>query len=230
MRSVMRKLVLGPVMAMAAGLLMVSSAQGATFDLGQVGTNHPCAGSDYTEIQTATGAAPRYDAPSDGTITSWSVTATGETDVFVQLKMFRPGMVAGLLQLIGESSTQGPLTPNMLNGPFTTSIPVKAGDVLGLDVVAGSGLGCLNDTTNAGDVAEEVNPDHSVVGDFVTTTSVFNPARVNVAATFVVPESGPIPPTGQRAAALKKCKKKFHKNHNKKRFKKCKKKANLLPV
>jgi hypothetical protein len=40
----------------------------------------------------------------------------------------------------------------------------------------------------------------------------------------------PKPPTGQRAAALKKCKKKHKKSHNKKKFKKCKKKANLLPV
>jgi hypothetical protein len=45
--------------------------------------------------------------------------------------------------------------------------------------------------------------------------------------TYVVPAPGP---TGQRAAALKKCKKKFNKNDNKKKFKKCKKKANLLPV
>jgi len=45
---------------------------------------------------------------------------------------------------------------------------------------------------------------------------------------------GPQPPptaaTGQRAAALKKCKKKNKKHHNKKKFKKCKKKAKLLPV
>jgi hypothetical protein len=44
---------------------------------------------------------------------------------------------------------------------------------------------------------------------------------------FVTPPQ----PTGQRAAALKKCKKKAHKNHwSKKRLKKCKKKAKLLPV
>jgi hypothetical protein len=35
-------------------------------------------------------------------------------------------------------------------------------------------------------------------------------------------------PTGQRAAALKKCKKKFR--HNKAKLRKCRKKANLLPV
>jgi hypothetical protein len=40
----------------------------------------------------------------------------------------------------------------------------------------------------------------------------------------------PAAPTGERAAALNKCKKNHKKNHNKKRFKKCKKKANLLPA
>ncbi len=48
---------------------------------------------------------------------------------------------------------------------------------------------------------------------------------VNAGNVFLTP-----PPTGQRAAALKKCKKKNKKHHNKKKFKKCKKKAKLLPV
>ncbi|HEX3562697.1 MAG TPA: PASTA domain-containing protein [Solirubrobacterales bacterium] len=173
---------------------MVSSAQGATLDLGGLGTDFPCGGAGYTEIQTATGAAPRYDAPADGTITSWSISATSETDVFVKLKMFRPTNVAGLLDLIGESSTKGPLTPNMLNGPFQTSIPVRAGDVLGLDVVAGSGLGCGFTSSNMGDIMEEVNPDDSVVGDSVTTTNLFSPVRLNVAATLSVPEPATSPP------------------------------------
>jgi hypothetical protein len=44
------------------------------------------------------------------------------------------------------------------------------------------------------------------------------------------PSSGP-GVTGQRAAALKKCKKNAHKKHwSKKKLRKCKKKANLLPV
>jgi hypothetical protein len=44
------------------------------------------------------------------------------------------------------------------------------------------------------------------------------------------PPKPPTPVTGQRAAALKKCKKNKKKHHNKKKIKKCKKKANLLPV
>jgi hypothetical protein len=44
--------------------------------------------------------------------------------------------------------------------------------------------------------------------------------------TYVVPTPPPTPPTGQRAAALKKCKKK----HSKRARRKCRKKAHLLPV
>ena len=62
------------------------------------------------------------------------------------------------------------------------------------------------------------------------------------AAEVLAPPSCPQPPqppqpppataaaTGQRDAAIKKCKKKHKKNHNKKQFKKCKKKAKKLPV
>ena len=60
-------------------------------------------------------------------------------------------------------------------------------------------------------------------------------AQLTVNAGNVLFPKPPTPPTanpitGQRAAALKKCKKKNKKSHNKKKFKKCKKKANLLPV
>ena len=55
--------------------------------------------------------------------------------------------------------------------------------------------------------------------------------RLSGTASVYPPPTPPTPatPTGQRAAALNKCKKKHKKNHNRKRFKKCKKKANLLP-
>jgi hypothetical protein len=56
------------------------------------------------------------------------------------------------------------------------------------------------------------------------------PAQLAVNAGNVLAPKPPAAATGQRAAALKKCKKKNKKNHNKKKFKKCKRKANLLPV
>ena len=69
------------------------------------------------------------------------------------------------------------------------------------------------------------------VGASPTTSQGFNP--MSAAAQLAVNAGNVLhaqPPTGQRAAALKKCKKKNKKHHNKKKFKKCKKKAKLLPV
>jgi hypothetical protein len=48
--------------------------------------------------------------------------------------------------------------------------------------------------------------------------------------TYVAVPPAVTPPTGKRAAALKKCKKKFKKHHQKKKFKKCRKKAKRLPA
>jgi hypothetical protein len=69
-----------------------------------------------------------------------------------------------------------------------------------------------------------------------TAESICSPSSIAYAVPTPTPTPTPTPPsstpapTGQRAAALKKCKKKHKKNHNAKQFKKCKKKANRLPV
>jgi hypothetical protein len=55
-------------------------------------------------------------------------------------------------------------------------------------------------------------------------------AQLAVNAGNVLAPKPPSPSTGQRAAALKKCKKKNKRHQNKKKFKKCKRKANRLPV
>jgi hypothetical protein len=72
------------------------------------------------------------------------------------------------------------------------------------------------------------------VGASPTTTQGFNPmsaaAQLAVNAGNVLHAPPPSTTTGQRTAALQKCKKKKKKSHNKKKFKKCKKRANLLPV
>jgi len=202
---------------LATALALLPASAQADTNLGDLGTNHDCGGDGYTEIQASTGAAPRYDVPADGVITSWRLLATAETNVIVRLKMFRPTANPNQFTLIGQSLDQGPLTPDVLNGPFPTSIPVKAGDLLGVFVVDGDGYGCLFDTATDGDVAREVNPDDSNVGDTVTTNSTFTPARVNVAATLG-------PPPAPTPVTHKKCKKKKHKRSAESAKKKCKKK------
>jgi hypothetical protein len=53
----------------------------------------------------------------------------------------------------------------------------------------------------------------------------------NFATAAIPPSPAPPGPTGQRAAALKSCKKRAQKHHwSHKRLKKCKKNANLLPI
>jgi hypothetical protein len=69
------------------------------------------------------------------------------------------------------------------------------------------------------------------VGASPTTHQGFDP--MSAAAQLAVNAGNVLhapPDTGQRSAALKKCKKKNKKHHNKKKFKKCKRKANRLPV
>lgn len=66
------------------------------------------------------------------------------------------------------------------------------------------------------------------VGASPTTSQGFNP--MSAAAQLAVNAGNVLHVTGQRAAALRKCKKKNKKHHNKKKLKKCRKKANLLPV
>jgi hypothetical protein len=217
-------LALGGIGCLAAA----SSASAAQFPLGQdTGTDFGCGGAGYSELQASTAGSPGYAAPADGTITSWSFGTNADTDDVVKLRVFRPTADPDQFQVVGDSAPQGPLPPNTVNGPFQTSIPVKAGDVLGVNIVEGSGPMCLFATSAAGDLAKEVNPDNYNVGDVANTTDDFTSARVNMAATLSTPE----PPTGQRAAALKQCKKKAKKKHwTKKRLKKCKRKARLLPV
>jgi hypothetical protein len=208
----------------------VSSASGANaaqFPLGQsTGTGSACGGSGYSELQAGTAASPRYAAPVDGTITSWSFRTNNDTNDVVKLRVFRPTATANQFMVVGDSAAQGPLPANTVNGPFQTAIPVKAGDVLGINIVAGSNPMCLFNSSAGGDVAKQVNPDPFNAGDVATTTTDFT-ARVNIAATLSAPE----PPTGQRAAALKKCKKTAKRKHwSNKRLRKCKKKALLLPM
>lgn len=120
-----------------------------------------------------------------------------------------------------------------------TQIAVHAGEVIGLygNVCAIDNSGTPSDQFGSFSGAEPA------VGDSPSFFNLSAPAgRADVSATFeptptssttstpsgVTGTTGTTVPTGQRAAALKSCKKKFR--HNAEKLHKCKKKANLLPV
>lgn len=72
--------------------------------------------------------APGLEVPFDGTVTSFSVNSASSTN-HVELRVLRPaggGQFTGAGTSAPETLASGPTT-------FTVSLPVKAGDILGLD-------------------------------------------------------------------------------------------------
>jgi hypothetical protein len=131
--------------------------------------------------------------------------------------------------------------------------PVTLGDILvpGSPLLAGvtsiaSDLNTTDDLAPGATLLAKWSDDRNAIatkGRVVSTTAApqtgdFDPLSaagqlvVNAGNQFAKqpPPSAPSGPTGQQAAALRKCKKHFKKNHKKKKFKKCKKKARKLPV
>jgi hypothetical protein len=186
---------------------------------------------DVTNLQTtSTGMA--YAAPTAGVITSWSYQADNiGTPNTIKFKVAR---ATGLNQYadVGQSPLVT-MVPGMLN-TFLIRISVRAGDVIGFYKAAGT-AGCSRSVTG--------NFVHFRAGDSGAAPSTFTPfatpAQIDLSATLEPdcdsdgfgdetqePAPPPCGPTGQRAAALKKCKKK----RSKKALKRCRRKANLLPV
>jgi hypothetical protein len=224
---------LGGVAAFA--LVVPSGAFGAT-TLGE--TFVPAGCSEETYIQTATPpGAPSYTTPFSGVITRWSYQSDSTPPPTVKLKLARD-FGGGTLQIVAESAAE-PIVPSSLN-TYQSQIPVPAGVDLGEFI----GADCSREdstytdyyadgdlsvgTTSSAFTSEDFQQDISAVlehdcdndglGDETQDTNLSSCPH-------------PTTVTGQRAAALKKCKKKAQKKHwSNKKLKKCKKKAKLLPV
>jgi hypothetical protein len=201
-------------------------------------------------LQSGSPPADSYAAPSAGVITSWSYQAS-MGPVQIKLKVGRAAGANSFL-IVGESAVQV-ATASSLN-TFPTRISVQAGDLIGITPVT-NGLPCVRSMAgysySAYVMGDDVPPG---------TTATFNPpvdnVQIDVSAGLEAdadgdgygdetqdqclgtagPENGCLPavapsPTGQRAAALRKCKRKAAEKHwTKKRLRKCKKKARKLPV
>lgn len=221
----------------AAGLALAipGSAAGATV-IGRANTpttGGPCLGG-FTRLQIATAL---YTVSLPGVLTSWSFAAAANPPQ-LRLKVGRPTGDTNFT-IVGESPVET-MTANTLR-TFQIRIPVQAGDVLG-QYQATDGH-CSSGTPGFSYVYVDVD---QPFGTNATFTGPVTNTELPLAATLE-PDSdrdgfgdetqdqcptnastqGPCPasPAGQRAAALKKCKKKA-----KKKLKKCKTKARLLPI
>ena len=135
------------------------------------------------------------------------------------------------------------MTPNALN-TFTTRIPVEAGDVIGYYHQGPTGGDKCVRNAPATYVTRFVNVDpapgttmaYGMVGALqVDLSAVLEPDADHDGYGDETQDKCPTDPstqgpcaTGQRAATLKKCKKKFR--HNQTKRKKCRKKAKKLPI
>jgi hypothetical protein len=215
-----RRFGLAVILATVAGCALAASAQAATV-IGQTGAPDDCSGGGYGgEVQLSTAGGLSYTVPFDGTITSWSA-ATDASSVQTKLLILQP--VSGTTFHVVAKSEFSTFTSTGVQ-TFPAQIPVQAGQVIGA-----FGQLCLIETGNAGNVLGSFGGPEPAVGTDQSFPGGPPGNAADLSAT-VEPIASTPSATGQRDAAIKKCKKKHKKNHDKKKFKKCKKKAKKLPV
>ena len=108
-----------------------------------------------TAYQVAAGGET-LTAPADGTITSWSVRSS-DVGAEYELRIIRPG-AGGTFTAAGTSAPQRIVGPgDLVRGPYAVSLPVKAGDMVALDVLAGAGAPINNTVAPAADEMDYFN-------------------------------------------------------------------------
>ena len=205
----------------ASFLLFVGEAAAGTATVGQDFEAGNVICGSVTDLQTSVSSGNSYTVAAAGVITSWSFHNGIDVLPDLKLKVARPQSGGGYL-FVGEAAA-GTQNLHALN-TYPANIPVQAGDIIGIFV--GSPFGHCG-TFSLGDTFDQFSGDPPLNTPVSPDTSG-SLVRFPVSATVTTPDTVPAPPgnTGQRAAALKKCKKK----RSAKARKRCRKKAKLLPV
>lgn len=137
-------------------------------------------------FQFLTAADTSYVVPENGVITSWSTRAGAGTGQTLEFKVFRPTGSGGYTVVAHDGPR--PLVEDIVN-TFKVDVPVKAGDVIGLND-ANASVAVPNSCEFAGaSVEDEVffYPGSSADGTTVNdgTRLIDRPFRVNVSATLL---------------------------------------------
>jgi hypothetical protein len=236
----MRRFSLTAVVAAAAALIAAPTGASGATTIGQTFSDFDANGCQigFTNLQ-AISPGGQYAAPSAGVITSWSYEAPASSVPQLKLKVARPAG-GDDFTVIGESSPMSPAASSL--NSFSAKISVQAGDVIGLyTVTAGS---CFR--ASPGYFVEYLPGDLAppTTETFISTSP--DNQQLDVSAVLEpdcdrdglgdetqdtdISSCAPSPATGQRAAAIKRCKKKFQGKAKAKKRKKCIKKAKKLPV
>lgn len=190
------------VLTAVASFALLAGTASAQVTVGQVApTANPPAECEYPdpydEFQTGVGAGASYAVPAPGgVITSWSTNAGPGVGQLLELRVFRP--VGPGTYLVAAHDGPRPLTPGVLN-TFPVSIPVQAGDVVGLHVLSelqSANTACYFDTLNPLDRVGWRKGTQPLGGTF-TTEEEGTGWRMNVAASVLPPPAvTAIAPTG----------------------------------
>jgi hypothetical protein len=234
-----RRIGMVSLLASIGGFALIGpSGAGAATTLGETFLPDDCASDTY--IQTAD-PGNRYMVPSDGVITSWSYRSDPTPTAVARFKVARTAPGADLsadtadVTIVGQSAAEFP-APDTLN-TYPTQISVKAGDRIGEFV---------EDDCSRQD---DAYTDHFFEADVQPgTTETFSRENFQQDISAVLEpdcdkdglgdetqdphtKSCQPPATGQRDAALKRCKKNAKKKQwTKKKLRKCKRKARKLPL
>ena len=171
-----------------ASLALCSAAQ-AQVTIGQLAPFNPpaiCGGTSADVHQASASTAPNpYVVPAAGLITSWSTNASPGIGQQLKLKVFRP--VSGFTFSVLAHDGPRALTPSSLN-TFAVSIPVQAGDQIGMNDVTGGGVSnaCLFQTGSPGDVFGAALSD-APDGAQTSLTPAATGYRLNLSATLKLP-------------------------------------------
>jgi hypothetical protein len=132
-RSGLKLHFLTAIAAVALFALTATSSAGASVTLGQIAPVNPpftCGGGNVDFAQTVTpGNSYVVPAPSTGTITSWSHSATAGAGQNYTFKVFRKIAEPATFQVVGHDGPRT-LTPSTVN-TFSASIAVRPGDFIG---------------------------------------------------------------------------------------------------
>jgi hypothetical protein len=169
--------VLAGVLVLPSSAFASSATIGSTFS----GANNCCNPPVTFIVQSTAATSPHYVVPVGGTkITAFRMQGNLNGGGQVELKVFRKTATAGTWKVIGQSAPET-LSASVLN-TFSTAIPVRAGDVLGLTAVSGSGEPIFGSGFASGDVLN-LAPGNPAPGSNYSPTTPSPPGyRLNVAA------------------------------------------------
>ncbi len=157
-----------------------SASPAAAVTIGQLAPNTTtlCSMQSIDILQPSATSANAYTVPGTGTITSWSHNANANAATLT-MKVFRKTADPAFYQAVGRDGPR-PLAASLVN-TFPVSIPVKPGDVLGLNLASPAETACS--FTAPGD-SNLFRVGNLADGDVAAFVNVGHDSRLNLSAVF----------------------------------------------